>query len=283
MSVLQIIESQCIDTVSETRYRVHWNVDSRFYPQVHDFFELMLIISGELELTLGGTKHFCLKENELFLIRPYEVHDKAIPSSCHYINLSFPRRVVDDLFSYLGENETKELVLGAPDLMPVPLTRYDTEILEYKLEALNAIPIDQPNVKRRSLRCLVIDIIANYFICGHPWKSYANDIPTWLIQMTTELKQQANFLKGLDYIYNSYPLSKEHICRSFQRYLKTTPSRYVNDIRLNYAANLLSYSDKSVIDICFDSGFNNISYFNRLFKEKYGCTPRSYRKSQFHR
>lgn len=55
-------------------------------------------------------------------------------------------------------------------------------------------------------------------------------------------------------------------------------SEFVNGLKLNHSANLLLSSDFSIIDICFECGFENLSWFYRKFEEKFGCTPKVYRK-----
>ena len=46
---------------------------------------------------------------------------------------------------------------------------------------------------------------------------------------------------------------------------------------LEIAAELLTTTTDNILDIAFATGFNNISYFNRCFKKKYGVSPRKYR------
>jgi AraC-like DNA-binding protein len=53
---------------------------------------------------------------------------------------------------------------------------------------------------------------------------------------------------------------------------------FINELRLNYAANLLSNTRKNVAEIAFESGFNNLSNFNRIFKKWKGRTPNQWRR-----
>ena len=62
-----------------------------------------------------------------------------------------------------------------------------------------------------------------------------------------------------------------------KKFYKITPSNFVNDLRLTYVANLMVNSDLSVAEACFESGFQNISWMNVKFKEKFGITPTQYR------
>jgi len=72
--------------------------------------------------------------------------------------------------------------------------------------------------------------------------------------------------------------SQEHLTRSFSRYYGMTPSEYVNLLRLQAVAWKLQNTDDKVIDIVYHYGFNNISYFNRLFRARYHQTPLEYRQ-----
>jgi AraC-like DNA-binding protein len=60
--------------------------------------------------------------------------------------------------------------------------------------------------------------------------------------------------------------------------LGMTFTGYVNKLRLTEAARLLTeQSTATVAEIAYSVGYANVSYFNRLFKEEYGCTPKSFR------
>lgn len=71
--------------------------------------------------------------------------------------------------------------------------------------------------------------------------------------------------------------SPSHFMRFFKEHLHTSFTKYLNDYRLIQAKKLLSESDLSILEVAGRCGFNNISYFNRLFKQKYNLTPRELR------
>ncbi|RZJ67051.1 MAG: AraC family transcriptional regulator [Flavobacterium sp.] len=74
-------------------------------------------------------------------------------------------------------------------------------------------------------------------------------------------------------------LSKSAFCKFFKRMMKTGFSDYVNEIRIANACLLLTDSDKTVREIAADSGFESLTYFNRIFLRKKGKTPVAFRKS----
>ena len=71
--------------------------------------------------------------------------------------------------------------------------------------------------------------------------------------------------------------SDSHFMRWFKKMTGQGFTAYLNDHRLNLAAELLRITDATVLDIAGRVGFDNLSYFNRLFKRRYGMTPREYR------
>jgi AraC-like DNA-binding protein len=66
--------------------------------------------------------------------------------------------------------------------------------------------------------------------------------------------------------------------RDFLTIFGIPPGRWLLEKRLNHATHLLSHSGNSIADIVHESGFNNISHFNRAFKKQYGMAPLQYRK-----
>lgn len=85
---------------------------------------------------------------------------------------------------------------------------------------------------------------------------------------------------SLDDIAAHAGLSKSTILNLFRKYLHTTPINYLINYRLNEAAILLSKTEKKIITISNETGFNNVDYFCRLFKKHYHVTPTEYRRSR---
>lgn len=73
-------------------------------------------------------------------------------------------------------------------------------------------------------------------------------------------------------------LSESAFCRFFKSKTRSTFSHFVNRARIGYACKLLQESHLSVLQVCFESGFESYSYFSRSFKEITNKTPTNYRK-----
>lgn len=82
---------------------------------------------------------------------------------------------------------------------------------------------------------------------------------------------------SLKELATTYQKNEKYLGRLFQKELGTSFHEYLMQLRLHKAESLLLRGRDNIIDIAFDCGFNNISYFNRSFKKKHGMTPKEYR------
>ncbi len=75
-------------------------------------------------------------------------------------------------------------------------------------------------------------------------------------------------------------LSKNYFCKLFKEVTKTTVSQYIQDIRIDKACELLTNTNKTILDISNMVGYKDIKFFNHVFKRKTGQTPGGYRKTK---
>lgn len=69
------------------------------------------------------------------------------------------------------------------------------------------------------------------------------------------------------------------LCRAFKKETRMNIFSYLNKLRIENACKLLIYSQMNIAEIAYESGFKNLSYFNRVFKQIIGKSPKLYRKS----
>ncbi|MEK4324497.1 AraC family transcriptional regulator [Paenibacillus sp. FSL R7-0312] len=74
------------------------------------------------------------------------------------------------------------------------------------------------------------------------------------------------------------PMSEGQFCRFFKSMTRKTPVDYINSYRIRQAAALLQQSDRKISDIAMDVGFDNVSYFIKVFRKAMNCSPSEFRK-----
>ncbi len=91
--------------------------------------------------------------------------------------------------------------------------------------------------------------------------------------LNSNFEDEIEFAKLASRLY----MSQASLCRFFKRATGRTMTQYVNEIRVGAAAQLLTGTDQSILEIGFNVGFGNYSNFNRQFKRIKGYGPRELR------
>lgn len=74
-----------------------------------------------------------------------------------------------------------------------------------------------------------------------------------------------------------YYMNENYLGRLFKKHMGKSFSAYLNDIRIKRACHMLRHTDNTVISIALECGFNNVTYFNKVFKKSTGYTPGEYK------
>jgi AraC-like DNA-binding protein len=82
---------------------------------------------------------------------------------------------------------------------------------------------------------------------------------------------------SVDDVLEFVPFSRSHFHALFKEETGETFVSYLSSLRCARAAELLCSTDRPIVDVAMDSGFNNLSHFYHVFKRHYGVTPRHYR------
>ncbi|WHX47829.1 AraC family transcriptional regulator [Paenibacillus woosongensis] len=77
------------------------------------------------------------------------------------------------------------------------------------------------------------------------------------------------------------PMSEGQLCRFFKSMTRQTPMDYINSYRIRQAVELLREPDRKISDIALEVGYDNISYFIRVFRKAMNCSPSEFRKKWF--
>lgn len=273
----KLYSEELIDPEIEFHYAFHRSLKDITAVHTHNFYELFVIVKGEVLHTVNGRTQL-LEEGALVFMRPSDVHyyEPSQGRECHLINLAFREGTVRELFNYLGKGFPSENLLHRSTPPRVMLSANERDILAAKLEHLNTIPRGHKSRIRSTLRILLFEIFTKYF--SAETDEGERNVPEWLDALLYEIQKKENFVRGIGSVYDLSHRTPEHISRVFRRYLNATPTDYINQLRLHYAANLLSNTDESVTSISMEAGFETVSHFYHLFKKQLKMSPAAFRK-----
>ena len=98
-------------------------------------------------------------------------------------------------------------------------------------------------------------------------------------QMTEFIYEHFDEPLTLDEIAEAGSISRSQCSRLFKKYSGMSPISFLNHHRLEVSRDMLRSTDDAISDIALACGFSDQSYYNRLFRKEYGCTPLDYRRS----
>ena len=88
---------------------------------------------------------------------------------------------------------------------------------------------------------------------------------------------------SLDHVAKESGMSRFHFSRMFKQYTGSSFKAYLNKKRIEAAKDLIIDKGMNVTEACFRVGYNDLSYFSRLFKEKVGSPPSSYKPAMMNK
>ena len=75
-------------------------------------------------------------------------------------------------------------------------------------------------------------------------------------------------------------IDRSHLYRLFKKHLGISPSKYLAEVRMKRAIDLMEYDTLSINEIALSSGFYDLSHFSKMFREKFGMSPGKYQKEK---
>ena len=238
----------------------------------HDFGEVFWIESGTGRHEVNGTVQR-LEPGSLVFVRRDDVHDfEADPGKeLRLCNVAFPWGVARDLarrYPALG-GRCWSCAGPMPEgrrLEPGERTRIAMAYRELVRARSNPLVRDAFLMQA----ALLADSVGGEGL-DTAW-------PPWLRTACQGVARPEHFREGVPAFVRLAGRSHEHVARACRRLAGQSPSGLVNRARLRYAAEELVTTDRTILDLVQDCGFESPSHFHRLFKAAYGETPHRYRR-----
>lgn len=260
----------------------------------HEELECVFVTEGSCTFLIGAQR--CgLQAGEGIFIIPGIVHAVADPvvdptmtkpSDCRLHSMCFhPRLVGGSPESTIWQKYIQPLVddPAAPYVYLTPQLPWQQQALDAMEAAWQACVSDAPGYElqvRNQLSQLIWLLIANREAARvRPSDKSMRDAE----RIKTMLNHiHAHYGEDLDAtaIAQSANISVSECLRCFHNTIHTTPIQYLKQYRIQRAARLLISTHMKIVEIGLQCGFQEMSYFSRIFRQIMGCTPKEYRRNE---
>ena len=238
----------------------------------HGFAEVFWIKAGN-GIHVINDQEVPVSKGTLCMIRPNDSHTFKLDKSNKSLvitNIAFNE---DSLQSYKQRYfRNKENFFWSKAELP-----FSIQLGVDQLSELSAITDRLISLPRHILE---LDYIMIYiFRLANANKGEQMHIPHWLAYALENYNTPDDFKAGIQGFVSLTNRSVDHVNRVLKKHLKQTLTETVVNAKLQYTTQQLIMTNSSIKSICFDCGFDSVSYFYRLFKKYIGCTPVEYRRN----
>tara|TARA_R110002051_G_scaffold212635_2_gene277722 strand:- start:6149 stop:7177 length:1029 start_codon:yes stop_codon:yes gene_type:complete len=163
---------------------------------------------------------------------------------------------------------------------------YNLKIAE-KIQQLDAI--SQKGIVRNLLINGTVHVILAMEIQQHKedLKNLKNNLGSLTRSEMEDIKEISNFIKNypeiqysLKYLSKKSGLSPSKLQEGFKLLHDRTVTDFIRNVRVETAENLIKTTDLNISEIVYTVGLTSRSYFSKIFKEKYDCSPKYYQDNQ---
>lgn len=252
----------------------------------HEEWEAAVLINGSCVVAAGNRK-ITLHAGEGFFINSGVLHGcwDTENSGCMFHSLVFhPRLVGGSLDSIFYQGYVQPLAdHPGMDFLPLyPSVTWQNSVLDAVEAAWQICVQEQPGYVFR-----VRSALSELTVLLHSNMPKLPKIPSAKSLRDAErIKQMLGFLHDnfscdldIQSIAASASISESECLRCFRSTIGTTPIQYLKQYRIQQAAQLLLDTGEKVSDIASRCGFQDMSYFTRVFRDIKGCVPTQFRKN----
>lgn len=250
----------------------------------HDEIETTVVEMGDVVLSVGG-KNYTVKEGDGYFINGGALHSvwPVRPGPCRLHAVLFHPRLVGGSVDSIFWQGYLHPLLSDPGRQCIPFTRsvpWEREVLQAVEGAWRACAEEPPGYEFQVREALSREICL--LSQHHPAEQKA---PSEKVLRDGErIKIMLQYIQSrygeeltTAQIARSAAVSESECLRCFRAMVGTTPIRYVRQLRVQRAAELLAGTDQRIADIAAACGFQEMSYFAKTFRALKGRSPSEYR------
>lgn len=256
-----------------TQVPLHW----------HKELELIVIQKGQGIVSVDFQTQ-TVYAGDVVLVLPGQLHSIAQDASClmEYENILFaPELLISGEQDFCAQNFILPLTSQqlTADTFLTPALPYYPEIISCIREIDRLCDI-RPDGYQLAVKGFLFQLI--YHLVSN--QKNRDSVSQMKAKSLDKLKLILKYVEdhytdsiSIDDMANLTHYSKSHFMKFFKSHMGTGFTEYLNNYRLTIAARLLTTTEYNILEVASHAGFDNLSYFNRLFRRRFGNTPGQYR------
>ena len=245
-------------------------------------YEVYYLLEGE-RCYFIGTKIYHLKQGSLVFVRRNVIHKTALSREAHHdrILLEISRSYLESVFAITGELTLHDFFQD--DCIILSLESEEQNFITELLLALGR----ELGTKNSGFRLLAKSLVAELFIYAkrmenktNPAASSRTDDPRHrqIEQIACYIAENCCSPLSLNSIAEQFYMNKCYLSRIFKEITGFTVNGYLHARRIQKARSLLIQNSMNISEVAEAAGYENLTYFERVFKKHTGMSPLEYRK-----
>ena len=265
------------------------DTDVMFYVHWHQEFEFLVLTEGKVLFTIEDREYVMNPGDIVFINSNYLHMAKNICGGvCSFYAIDFSYHVLnEDIHSIFSKKFIRPILTDKyvfPEFMPVSEDEdkcWQKDIRNY-LHEIGECPeheLEPFELMIRSRILAIWDILDKNCVRAQKDNDIESRYSERLEPVISYIKENYAYEITLGELAAILPMSEGQFSRVFKQTMKLSPIQYLMRYRILQSCKLLQDTEKKIGEIANLSGFNNISYFNRVFLNTIGCTPKEYREN----
>ena len=265
------------------------DTDVMFYVHWHQEFEFLVLTEGKVLFTIEDREYVMNPGDIVFINSNYLHMAKNICGGvCSFYAIDFSYHVLnEDIHSIFSKKFIRPILNDKyvfPEFMPVSEDEdkcWQKDIRNY-LHEIGECPeheLEPLELMIRSRILAIWDILDKNCVRAQKDNDIESRYSERLEPVISYIKENYAYEITLGELAAILPMSEGQFSRVFKQTMKLSPIQYLMRYRILQSCKLLQDTEKKIGEIANLSGFNNISYFNRVFLNTIGCTPKEYREN----
>lgn len=236
----------------------------------HGFFECFYVTEGSIYHECNG-KNETLTEGDAGIICPGVYHRFKRDKSCIHRDLLISNKLMKEVCVFLDANLYS-------DITKKKFIRFKlqpSEILSYEKQIATFLSYYDVKLRHIHEKLLAASVLNQLLFGEKDEELPSNDFKSRCVFVINTSFARPDAMQK---ITNELSFNQAYLCKKFKSVFNVTLTDYINDLRIKHAAYLLQTTDYTQQKICESIGFESVSYFNKLFKRKYGITPATFKR-----